>query len=461
MKNLFRNLKVVWNTTFKTMMMVLIIGILLTACTKPEDPIQEPNKNPTATLTVTLNADKTLSGTLTGTDSDGTISLKEIEIKNGSTSVAKFAVTGGNNWNSSVLTAGSYTIIGTVTDNEGAAASKTNTKTILGLAVSITAGTVAYDDNQETNQTVVGTFVNTNNIAGVTYSLDTDAQNYFEIVGNDIKWKTGIPADFETLKSSFTITGTAKATGEIDATVTVQITITDKDDREEDVVVKTTHCMAGFAWIDVADNDPDTKNRVLYRIDHTGALTSQTFAELKNALATNNGFSFPDGNLLDMFTTAQALIKDDSNAKVLDHDSTGGLGTFRRLAFSFTNLNDGSTYNQTATNVTGEFWKKQIGQANLDLKDHYSGNTNPNNWDSPGAVTGDGYRYIGFILIHSNFYARMQPPNDMSLEDAFVYGFAQSINVVRSQDQAGIEAIVNELWQQGYIKNNNLLASCN
>ncbi len=458
MKHNLNTIKSVWNTSF---IFVLIIFI---GCTP--DPIKEFNQSPTVTLSVTVNTNKTLSGNLIGTDSDGTISLKEIIIKNGDTSIESLEVSGTNWTSQNSLAAGNYTITGTVTDNDGATASKSSTKTILGLEITITDGTISFEENETTNQETIATINNVNNISGVSYSLDTDSQNYFEITNNKIKVKSGIVFDFENAPNAITIT--ASATGENDAQQNINLTIIDKNDRLEDIVIKATHCKAGFAKVDVADNDPNTENIIEYALDHNGKLTDRTFEDVKALIDGNTSYPHPGGNFLDIITRMEfSLTKNDDGNTVFDYTdaTTTDPAILHRTSFSFTNLNDDTTFTQTADQITRPKLKEVYGFAYDELQAAGYDDNDPNigsadAWLALNGTTGDSWFYSGFTVTFSEIIAREQ--DSRSLNELYVYAAIQALNIVKSKTSVTeMKTLVRQYMDYGRITNKSLLQDCN
>ncbi|CAM1374623.1 hypothetical protein [Tenacibaculum xiamenense] len=455
MKHIVNIIKNVWNTIF------IFVFFIFIGCT-PEEPIEQPNQAPTATLSVTVNTNKTLSGTLTGTDSDGSISLKEITIKNGSTIVQSFQVT-DNNWSSNLLSIGNYTVIGKVTDNDGASATKQENTAIQGLTITITSGTTTFDENQMTNQEVVGTIVNVNNISGVTYSLDTNSQNDFEIVGNQIKVKSGIVFDFENAPNAITIT--ASANGEDDAQQNISLTIIDKNDRLEDILIKATHCKAGFAKVDVADNDPNTQNIVEYELDQNGVLTNRTFADIKALIDGNTSYPHPGGNFLDILSRMGQLTLDDSGNQVYSYTDPTATdpGIFYRNVFTFTNLSDGTSYSQTTDQITESKLKEIYGFAYNELITDYPTGYNADSWLALTSTIGDEWFFSGFTVTFSDNLIHEQ--DTRNLDELYVYLAVQALNVVKSQATATeMETLVSQYMTTrgaGRITDASLLQGCN
>lgn len=467
MKTIFNNTKAVWNTALKSMVVLLIMALF--GCGSDEPMPEAPNVKPIATLTVVVNTNKTLSGTLTGTDSDGTISMKEVVIKQGNTVVASMDVS-GNNWSSNPLNPGNYTITGTVVDNDGADASDSDTKTIVGLEITTTNGVVSFDENETTSQEVVVTLDNPNNISGVTHSINADFQPYFEVVGNELKIKSGITFDFETFPNG-DVQITSSASGEDDVVNNVTFTVVDKDERLEDVLIKATHCLAGFAKVDVADNDKANQNIVEYRIDHTGALTSQTFADVKALIDGQTSFpaALTSANFLDIITRQAILVTNDNGNAMADwvYYYTDGTNLdnsiIHRKAFSFTNLSDGSNFtHNTEDQITRRNLQKIYGAAYVELKAEYGDYNDIDAFLLFNSNTGNDFYYSAFTVSWADFMARQQSGGGVIANDTYVYGFAQAMNIVYSQDSASdARALGMEYFNNGRIVTTSLLQGCN
>lgn len=202
-------------TLLKAIIFIFLFNIF--SCSNSDDPPQ--NDPPIATLTATNNESK-ITGTLIGTDSDGTISSRKVEILNSSNIVVQtITAFSGNNFTSNNLPNAIYTVRGTVTDNSNTSDTDAISVTISfvpppALEITLTNGTTTFDENSEGTE-IVFTINNVNNISGVTYSLNSEAQPFLEIDGNQVKRISGTSFDYETLQN-LNVTVTASTGSESD-----------------------------------------------------------------------------------------------------------------------------------------------------------------------------------------------------------------------------------------------------